>query len=179
MATVREWALGLARQALCDLDARDVLAAEPSLPECQRLHFLQMACEKLCKAHLYESGSARLGVLETSHAYIAKHLPGILRAQHDREHAKQRGYSAQRAKRFRGLAREIELLAPAVKDGGRRQENCEYPWETTGGRLVVPVDYEFPSLSLLGTDSGREFLKLLRLAANTLVEDLSKTGQQG
>jgi hypothetical protein len=33
------------------------------------------------------------------------------------------------------LAGEIELLAPAVKRGGDRPDNCEYPWEDDNGVL--------------------------------------------
>ncbi|MGP0063486.1 MAG: hypothetical protein ACLQGP_07810 [Isosphaeraceae bacterium] len=38
------------------------------------------------------------------------------------------------------LAREIEVLAPAVKRGGQRPDNCEYPWEDDAGTLHVPLD---------------------------------------
>ncbi|MCZ7646608.1 MAG: hypothetical protein M5U26_15195 [Planctomycetota bacterium] len=77
-----------------DLDAYGVLADHPKLPECQHLHFLQMAREKLCKAHLYNIGSAQPGALDSSHAYVEKQLPVILRIQYDREHRKKRGRDA-------------------------------------------------------------------------------------
>jgi hypothetical protein len=40
--------------------------------------------------------------------------------------------------RIRQLAREIELLSPAVKRDGQREDNCEYPWEA-GGKVLSPL----------------------------------------
>jgi hypothetical protein len=50
-ATDQNWARAYAKQALSDLDARDELAIR-GVQKCHRLHFLQMAAEKICKAHL-------------------------------------------------------------------------------------------------------------------------------
>jgi hypothetical protein len=70
------WVQAFARQAKSDLNAREVLLLESTLPACHSLHFLQMACEKLCKASLIKAG-ADPEDLQASHAYIAKHLPII------------------------------------------------------------------------------------------------------
>jgi hypothetical protein len=56
MATPDEWGRAYARQAKADLDAWDHLQGS-ILPECQKLHFMQMACEKLAKAHLCKAGT--------------------------------------------------------------------------------------------------------------------------
>src|SRR5690348_2386737 len=84
MPTNQEWSQAFARQARADFDTWYALQNYLSIPDdvrspprCQKLHFLQMACEKLAKAHLLRAGSA-LSDLETSHAYIAKHLPLIV-----------------------------------------------------------------------------------------------------
>jgi len=66
------------------------------------------------------------------------------------------------------LAREIELLAPAVKRGGLRPDNCEYPWDE-GGTLRVPIDWRFSSSALLTSPAGRTFLKLIQHAIDQLV----------
>ena len=50
-ATDQDWARAYAKQALSDLDAREKFALAGA-PKCHRLHFLQMAAEKVCKAHL-------------------------------------------------------------------------------------------------------------------------------
>jgi hypothetical protein len=47
------------------------------------------------------------------------------------------------------LAREIELLSPAVTDDGQRPDNCEYPWEDAGAQLHVPLDWTFAPSGLL------------------------------
>lgn len=62
------------------------------------------------------------------------------------------------------LAREIELLAPAV-DRQRRPDNSEYPW-FAGTSVIVPCEYGFPNLlSLTFRDvRGYKFLKLLSRA---------------
>jgi len=50
MATNAEWALGYARQAEADFQTFEVIQ-NLDIPECHKLQFLQMACEKLVKSH--------------------------------------------------------------------------------------------------------------------------------
>ena len=66
MPTHAEWSRGFARQARADFDTWNALQRYLSIPEgvrapprCQKLHFLQMACEKLAKAHLLKAGAAK------------------------------------------------------------------------------------------------------------------------
>jgi hypothetical protein len=55
----KDWARGYARQALSDLRARDILVSA-NAEKCHRLHFLQMAAEKACKARLIaQNGDVR------------------------------------------------------------------------------------------------------------------------
>jgi hypothetical protein len=67
----------------------------------------------------------------------------------------------------RRIAREIEFLAPAVKAGGKRRENCEYPWEY-GGVVYVPAECPFTNLNLLTEPGGRNTLKRIREAIERL-----------
>jgi hypothetical protein len=167
MPTQDEWARSFAKQAGADFDAWNVLQfyqpPEGIVPlrRCQKLLFLQMACEKLAKAHLLMAGS-KLEDLEASHAYTAKHLPMIVRTQMILN-----GENERVAKRMhdqcKRIAREIELLSPSVKDGGRRKDNCEYPW-VSGGVLCVPADWPFSNLNLLTETGGRNILKRIREA---------------
>jgi len=55
MATSAEWATGFARQADADFKTFGTVQDLP-IPACHRLLFLQMACEKLVKSHLYAQG---------------------------------------------------------------------------------------------------------------------------
>jgi len=125
-----------------------------------------MACEKLCKAHVCKTARDAnlievLAALRKSHGYIAKPLPGILR-KYLAERA--RGQRLHLMRHFSHLAREIELLSPAVDDAGRRPDNCEYPWEIGGGSICIPAEHQFSNLDLLTQPDGRTFLNYIRHA---------------
>lgn len=167
MATAAEWSRGYARQADADFERFQLLESDPEVEVCHKLQFLQMACEKLVKAHLCDEGTDP-AALQTSHAYVANTLPVVLRHT-----ALSVNFSGPQAKwvlqHARYLAQEIEVLAPAVKRGGQRPDNCEYPWEDGGGVLRVPRDWTFVPAQLLVVSAGRAFLKLIRLAINELM----------
>ena len=80
MSTAAAWGRAFARQAWADFDMWHRLENEREgfgewkVSECHKYHFLQMACEKLCKAYLCASGTDPHR-LQSSHAYIAKPLP--------------------------------------------------------------------------------------------------------
>ena len=139
-----DWALAYARQAEVDLAAWDLLDAYPEAvaAECHRLLFLQMACEKLCKAFLIEQGTSPANV-QTSHGYITHPLPVVIRRE-----IVELGQDPDRMVGLqtlvRHLAGEIELLNPSIRRAGRRPDNCEYPWEV-GGRVISPLDWSFPT----------------------------------
>ena len=82
MATPDEWGRAYARQAQADVDTWDHLVGS-SLPECQKLHFMQMACEKLAKAHLYKAGARPEG-LQGSHGFRGENVRvGVLKVASD------------------------------------------------------------------------------------------------
>jgi hypothetical protein len=164
MSDSEEWAKGFARQAQADFETWGRLQGLPETPECHRLLFLQMACEKLTKAHLCKAGS-NPAAIQSSHAYVARNLPIIIRQQISITNPKNAAWVLKHSEH---LAREIEMLAPAVKRGGRRLDNCEYPWEDEGGRLHVPLDWTFTPSSLLMAPAGRTIIKLARDAINRL-----------
>lgn len=72
------WARAFARQASSDFEAWEHLSRNSALPQCHQLHYLQMALEKAAKAHLIAAGSDPRAV-QSSHAYIAKVVPQIVR----------------------------------------------------------------------------------------------------
>ena len=172
MPTQAEWSRAFAKQARADFDAWNALQmyltlpeGTPPLPRSQKLHFLQMASEKLAKAHLLKAGS-KVSDLEQSHAYTAKHIPIIVHQEMILHGANERVATSVRA-HCKRLAREIELLSPAVTDGGRREDNCEYPWEN-GGKVMVPAEWPFVNLNLLTAPVGRNILKRIRAAIDRL-----------
>lgn len=163
-----KWDTAYALQARSDLEAREHLATSSRLPECHELHYVQMACEKLCKAYLARRGSAPK-VLRTSHAYIAKTLPVIVRQALSRE-AGRLPKDTWVVNAVRTLARQIELLAPSVDDPGGVPANCEYPWVSQIGEIIVPAEHNF-GLSLLREKAGMTLLKVLRSTIDELLSN--------
>jgi hypothetical protein len=161
-----EWSRCFAKQAKADYATYEHLKHTETVPECHRLQFLQMACEKLSKAHLCHAGSEPRQ-LEKSHAYIATVLPVILRLQYGRMTGRALKDRSDIIKQISHLARQIELLAPSVGDATRRPDNCEYPWEDQG-ILFVPAEYTFPNLSLLRQPAGTLLQTLLPRAIEEL-----------
>lgn len=101
--------------------------------------------------------------MQTSHGYIEKPLPLIIRQVMVDLHMKSNRMN-DLIRAVRHLAREIELLSPAVQRSGRRPDNCEYPWEDAGGELHSPLNWSFAPAQLLLETHGRTFLKFLRVA---------------
>ena len=161
------WPLAYAKQARSDLAARACLLEHPELSQCHQLHFLQMACEKLCKAHLCGSG-VDPEQLRRSHAFVASVLPVIVRqhlARQTSQLPRNTGWVYQASKRY---ARLIELLAPAVTGGGFVPSNCEYPWSGPDARVVVPAEHNF-RFDFLHERGGRTLLKIVSAVADNLV----------
>jgi len=167
MADHAAWAVGYARQAQADFQTFEKLQSMP-VPECHKLQFLQMACEKLVKAHLC-LGKADPSDLQTSHAYVAGTLPVVLRQQ--AAFINYGGPAARKTlQRAKLLSSEIDVLAPAVTRDRRRPDNCEYPWEDASDELHVPLDWTFTPSELLLQHAGRTALKLIVGAIERLVE---------
>ncbi len=166
MTTSADWSVGFARQADADFRTFQLLQIS-DVPECHKLHFLQMACEKLVKAHLCGAGTEP-STIQASHAFVAKFLPRVLD-----QYALSLNFSNARAreilKQTRHLAQEVEILAPALKRGGQRPDNCEYPWEDNAEQLHVPLDWTFPPSRLIVERGGPTILKLIRGAIDSLL----------
>lgn len=150
----QDWARAYAKQALSDLRTRELLV-NSGTEKCHRLHFLQMAAEKICKAYLVSRNGHQN--VRKSHAYVSSNLPIIARnfytSINNTEIARWEMSEIQR------LSREIELLAPACDDGNLRQDNSEYPWEDGQGNIRVPCEYNFPNIN----DGDRTIIRLIRL----------------
>src|SRR4051794_10294354 len=153
MSEPADWALAFARQGDADFRAWELYERHPEAvaAECHKLLFLQMACEKLRKAYLIRAG-AQPGDLQGSHGYTAKHLPSVIR-QELIESGQDLGRMQGVLTLARQLAGEIELLNPAVRRGGVRQDNCEYPWEA-GDHVISPLDWTFQPLRLVAVRGG-------------------------
>ena len=160
MASNEEWARGYALQARADYRIYEYLCGQENFPECQRYHFLQMACEKISKAYRCWEGEDPKK-LKYSHAYAAKTLPAIFMGFYRRAEIKPRVNREHLLKSFREAARDIDLLAPTVREGGSREDNCEYPWEDPQGSLHVPAQERFQAIRQIETPRRHQFLTLL------------------
>lgn len=157
------WATAFAAQSQSDWEVYKILSAEPYIPVCHSLHYLQMACEKIAKAYRCRDTSAPLDDLLSRHVGFAKFMSSFLGSP-----SMKKAYGRRNAQRLvltqvaRTLAREIEKLAPAV-DRSAFPENAEYPW-LSGDEVVAPCSYRYPALSLLRTSGGRAVLNLVARA---------------
>jgi hypothetical protein len=164
-ATDQDWASAYAKQALSDLDAREKLESAGA-HKCHRLHFLQMAAEKLCKAYLTTSNGHNK--VRKTHAYVERNLPLIARNFY--RAANNGRIPAWEISEIRRIARQVEVLAPACDDGGTRQDNSEYPWEDSQGNVRVPSEYNFPNLDDGPTNKAIvKLIRLIRTAADAYV----------
>jgi len=133
MATAAEWCRGYARQADADFQTFSALRPLP-VPECHKLKYLQMACEKLAKAHLCGEG-ADPATLQQSHTYVAGTVPVILRQF--APFVKLTGKRAAEVLRHaKYLCQEIEVLAPAVKRGGAGPTTANTPGAMQAGLFI-------------------------------------------
>lgn len=169
MPSAQEWSRAYAAQAKVDWQTWTALRTNPdfSVPVCHRLQFLQMVCEKLCKAHLCRQGTDPSQV-QGSHAYVAKTLPIICEERLRRRKLKTGRLDA--VVRFcKRLAREIELLAPSVDDGGRRPDNCKYPWVDGLDHIHLPAEWQFAVTTLLRKPLCNSIFKVIADALDRLV----------
>jgi hypothetical protein len=157
------WAQAYITQARSDWALFERLQALVDVAPCHRLHYLQMACEKLAKAYRFRDTGTLPSSLLTQHVGFAKFLNSFLLSPQIRERfdGKLEQLRANQRECNR-IAREVEQLAPAV-DRGNSPQNAEYPW-WDGERIITPCQYDYPNLSLLREKGGRAFLKWVREA---------------
>jgi hypothetical protein len=145
--TRNEWARAFAKQGASDLVVYRMLAQDSRIADCHRLHYLQMAGEKIARGYLLRHTKDRsLGDLLSTHEALESFVR--LYRKSPEATARYAGHAAQfdeLMNQVRGLAAEIEKLAPAV-DRQRWPANAEYPW-SNGARLTVPCEYAYPVTS--------------------------------
>jgi len=161
-----EWAKAYAQQSASDFLVYEELSAHSAalnIDQCHRLHYLQMALEKIAKAYEFRDRETSEDKLRGSHVAFSKFIGAYLASPRVKE--EYRGRDAQLT-RFtqsaRNLAREIEKLAPAV-DRKQSPQNAEYPWEWDD-KVEVPCHYKYPNLSSLQEPAGLNLLKLMKEA---------------
>lgn len=133
--------------------------------ECHRLHYLQMACEKIAKAYRLRDTRSFGEDNLYSHVAFSRFISEFLKAKALRERYRSQDAKRRHMERYaRGLAASIERLAPAV-DRERTPANTEYPW-IDGAAVFVPIEYRFAVSAQLAEPAGRDFLRLIETAIN-------------
>jgi len=131
--------------------------------ECHRLHYLQMACEKIAKAYRLRDEQTFTESELYSHAVFSKFILGFLKTVWLRNRYGSRDAKRRHLERYaRNLATAIEKLAPAI-DRANTPANVEYPW-IAGGRVYAPVSHRFGIAERLSEPAGRDFVALIELA---------------
>jgi hypothetical protein len=160
MSTWQNWQAAFLRQARSDWKAYQK-TTELQWPYCDRLHYLQMATEKLSKA-LLVAGDMELENLTGSHAAFVNFMRA---ASKNRKLQKPLGLKKSPLRlhfqKLMPLAYEIQSLAPTLaKDG----PNPEYPWEDPAGNIFAPTDYSFPLINRLQkTPQGIQLLRHIEI----------------
>ena len=156
------WDKAYLRQAQSDYDVfRRLLPLQ--VPECHKLHYLQMASEKLAKAIMSAS--------QRGHRQPNKHESLIRSFRLVGSYGPVRralGYSSKND--YASFIRSVTPVAQAIEDlypkGIVDRPNPEYPWESNG-RVICPIDYRFAHLDLLKGSNVKQFLWYLERCLKT------------
>ena len=146
-----DWRTAYFRQARSDYETLQLLE-EASAPFCQRLHYLQMATEKLAKGFATAPGGLQQPKVHRGYVQFLQQIKRRAELQILCQCSPK-----QVTPYIDGLlpyARLIEDLAPANANDG---PNPEYPWQGPGG-VVAPADYAFSNLEF----NARGMLNMLK-----------------
>jgi hypothetical protein len=139
------WREAFRQQALSDYAVFRHLTTQADIPICHRLHYLQMATEKLAKSLLLVGSNAPN---ERSHYALVP----FLRMLPGRPDIRARLKWADNPQQFKTYidrkiipwAEKIQNLVPV---GGSDRLNPEYPWLNGSGEVACPATYGFPEFS--------------------------------
>ncbi len=142
------------RQAQSDHDLF-VLVRRQGAAECHRLHYLQMATEKIAKAYFWRSGSPP----PKSHAGFVQFLRFLGQVKHAERERIAELFSFNRFADFQSwihailpIAYELERLTPDLAKEG---PNPEYPWPHEQPEHA-PADFSFAVWATLTSRAGPE-----------------------
>ena len=134
------WRTAYFRQAQNDYGVFRELKCRKDVAMCQKLHYLQMATEKLAKAFLSPCSGRpppRVHVALCKFLNMSKGRPEIRRLLgYENDYHAYCSY----IDRLLSVAERIEKLAPV---GGQERVNPEYPWLDQDGNVVCPASYSF------------------------------------
>lgn len=150
-----EWRTAFIRQARSDYALFQTLQTQDDVALCHKLHFLQMATEKLAKYFLTPPG-ARPD--RTHNAFVNF----VQTAQTDTKLSRVSRY--ENRKQYRAFVKSLLPLAQRIEDlspEGPDHPNPEYPWEQNG-QVMSPLDYAWIGFHL----QSRPMIRLLQFLDN-------------
>lgn len=161
METRRELADAYAAQSRSDFAIYNVLLREAE--ECHRLHYLQMACEKIAKAYRLRDTHSFSPDDLYSHVVFSRFIMNFLKAPNLKWRYRSQDAKRRQIERYaHTLSEGIERLAPAVARD-LSPANAEYPW-VDGTTVSVPCRHHYPVFTRLSEPAGRDFLKIVEIA---------------
>jgi hypothetical protein len=139
-----------------------VVLRRAGVHECQMLHYLQMASEKLAKAYLWRTElpppRSHVGLMRFLRALLSRSSADLRRIARVFDFARPRDMEAW-VRQIQPLAYDLQNLAPAEANDG---PNPEYPWPHDAP-ISCPAEYTFDLWARLRDDRrGRELLKFIK-----------------
>jgi hypothetical protein len=166
--TRTEWSRAYAKQGASDLAIYKHLCTRADVQNCHRLHYLQMAGEKIAKAYQFRYTKRLVVDLLSQHVALKEFVNDYCSSKSMK--ARYAGREAQLQETRQGLlhlATEVEKLAPAV-DREKSPTNAEYPW-TNGVDLTVPCEAAYSIMSSFNDSVWRNFVQVLADASAELI----------
>lgn len=154
-----DWKTDYLLQARSDYDLYQRMERLGDVPLCHRLHYLQMATEKLAKGFLTPAG-------DTPHEYTHKAFPRLVREASAMPRVRARlGKTGQYAA-YRRFLQSVEPLAEVLQNlspEGDDHPNPEYTWRDGTGQVRSPLLYPFAGLEARDNPRLRESLQLVEV----------------
>ncbi len=138
------WRTAFFAQAQSDYGVFREFKSRSDIAMCHKLHYLQMAMEKLAKAFQSSRSGDPPPKIHTAivrFLKISKGRPEIRRLLgYENNHNAFSSYIDSLLE----VAEQIEQLAPI---GHQERPNSEYPWSDNNGGAISPISYSFPEFS--------------------------------
>jgi hypothetical protein len=129
------WSTAFRKQAQSDFELYLLINKDPKVPMCHHLHYLQMALEKIAKAHYH-------GKPPQSHYKVVDYM--LQKIGETDLLAKRYGWTSKT--QFKNAVARIrpmlDLLQSLVPQQDEEKVNAEYPWRGSEG-VVVPCEYDY------------------------------------
>jgi hypothetical protein len=163
------WAEAFLLQACSDYAIFKSLSQSPATPECHRLHYLQMATEKLAKHHACLGTNGPPKKTHAALVSLLRQIPNMPQMRQMMGYSRNPGGFTAYIKSLLPVATLIEELAPV--GGELHRLNAEYPWEDGKGTLLCPHAYSYPEFRKMQP----QFLKFLKLMDQLFQDAESKS----